>query len=134
MSSSAAPVQPPPPRPVRFTILGCADIARKISRAMRMLPPGAATVAAVGSHSEDKDRRFLAEIGFRTARVHGSYESLLGNPDVEAVYLPLPTTVAARGKHLLLEKHTALYAAELDAILGACNASGIQFMENIFYF
>jgi len=60
---------------------------------MRMLPPGAATVAAVGSHSKDKARRFLAEIGFPAARVHGSYESLLGNPDVEAMYLPLPTSL-----------------------------------------
>jgi predicted dehydrogenase len=122
---------------VCFGILGCADIARKISRAMRMLPPGAATIAAVGSRSEDKARRFVAEIGFPAARVHGSYESLLGDPDVEAVYLPLPTSlhvpwataVAARGKHLLLEKPTALCAAELDAILGACDAAGIQFMD-----
>ena len=57
---------------------------------MRMLPPGAATVAAVGSRSEDKARRFVAEIGFPAARVHGSYES---HPDVEAVYLPLGTSL-----------------------------------------
>lgn len=137
MSSPAAPVQPPPPRAVRFGVLGCADIARKVSRAMLMLPPGAATIAAVGSRSDDKARRFISEIGFPAARVHGSYESLLEDPDVEAVYLPLPTSlhvpwataVAARGKHLLLEKPTALCTAELDAILGACDASGVQFMD-----
>jgi len=137
MSSPAAPVQPAPPRPVRFGILGCADIARKVSRALLMLPPGAATVAAVGSRSEDKARRFIAETGLPAARPHGSYESLLGDPDVEAVYLPLPTSLhvpwataaAARGKHLLLEKPTALCAADLDAILAACDASGVQFMD-----
>jgi predicted dehydrogenase len=138
MSSPAAPVQPAPPRPVRFGILGCADIARKVSRALLMLPPGAATVAAVGSRSEDKARRFVAETGLPTARTHGSYESLLGDPDVEAVYLPLPTSLhvpwataaAERGKHLLLEKPTALCAADLDAILGACDAAGVQFMDS----
>lgn len=137
MSPSAVSVQPPPTHPVRFGILGCADIARKFSRAMLMLPPGAATVAAVGSRSEDKARRFVAETGLPAARLHGSYESLLGDPDVEAVYLPLPTSLhvpwataaAARGKHLLLEKPTALCAADLDAILGACDASGVQFMD-----
>lgn len=137
MSSSAAPAQPPPSRPVRFGILGCADIARKISRAMLMLPPGAATIVAVGSRSEDKACRFVAETGLLEARLHGSYESLLGDPDVEAVYLPLPTSlhvpwataVAARGKHLLLEKPTALCAADLDAIVGACDAYGVQFMD-----
>lgn len=138
MSSPAAPVQPAPPRPVRFGILGCADIARKVSRALLMLPPGAATVAAVGSRSEDKARRFVAETGLPAARPHGSYESLLGDPDVEAVYLPLPTSLhvrwataaAARGKHVLLEKPTALCAADLDAILAACDAAGVQFMDS----
>ncbi|RLN17303.1 oxidoreductase [Panicum miliaceum] len=137
MSGPAAPVQAAPPRPVRFGILGCADIARKFSRALLMLPPGAATVAAIGSRSEDKARRFIAETGLPAARPHGSYESFLGDADVEAVYLPLPTSLhvpwataaAARGKHLLLEKPTALCAADLDAILAACDASGVQFMD-----
>nr|CAB3494756.1 unnamed protein product [Digitaria exilis] len=137
MSSPAAPVQAAPPRPVRFGILGCADIARKVSRALLMLPPGVAAVAAVGSRSEEKARRFVAETGLPAARTHGSYESLLCDPGVEAVYLPLPTSLhvpwamaaSARGKHLLLEKPTALCAADLDAILAACDASGVQFMD-----
>jgi len=137
MSSAAAPDQRP--RPVRFGILGCADIARKISRAMPMLPPGAATIAAVGSRSEEKARLFVADntLDGAATRLHGSYEALLDDPDVDAVYLPLPTSLhvrwataaAARGKHVLLEKPTALCAADIDAILTACDAAGVQFMD-----
>jgi predicted dehydrogenase len=136
MSSAAAPDQPP--RPVRFGILGCASIARKLARAM-LLAPGAA-VASVGSRSEEKARLFAADNGLDVAatRLHGSYEALLDDPDVDAVYLPLPTSLhvrwataaAARGKHVLLEKPTALCAADLDAILAACDAAGVQFMDS----
>jgi predicted dehydrogenase len=53
------------------------------------------------------------------------------------VYVPLPTSLhvrwataaAARGKYLLLEKPTALCNADLDAILAACDAAGVQFMD-----
>jgi len=40
------------------------------------------------------------------------------------------TAAAARGKHVLLEKPTALCAADLDAILTACDAAGVQFMDS----
>ncbi|WVZ58852.1 hypothetical protein U9M48_009078 [Paspalum notatum var. saurae] len=134
MSSASAPAD----RPVRFGILGCAAIARKLARAM-LLAPGAA-VAAVGSRSEEKARLFAADNGLdvATTRLHGSYEALLDDPDVDVVYLPLPTSLhvrwataaAARGKHVLLEKPTALCAADLDAILAACDAAGVQFMDS----
>ncbi|KAF8722051.1 hypothetical protein HU200_022680 [Digitaria exilis] len=134
---------PPPPepehhhRPVRFGILGCAAIARKLARAIRLVP--GATIAAVGSRSESKARRFISENGLDGAavRAHGSYEALLDDPGVDAVYAPLPTglharwaaAAAARGKHVLLEKPAAPCAADLDAILAACDAAGVQFMD-----
>ncbi|KAF6986223.1 hypothetical protein CFC21_004009 [Triticum aestivum] len=139
--SSAAPAPAPeeqPPRPVRFGIMGCASIARKLARAMLLAAPAAA-VAAVGSRSEAKARLFAADNGLpAAARLHGSYEALLDDPAVDAVYLPLPTSLhvqwataaAARGKHVLLEKPTALCASDLDAILAACEASGVQFMDS----
>ncbi|KAL6883590.1 hypothetical protein ACP4OV_011004 [Aristida adscensionis] len=137
MPSAAAPDDEP--RPVRFGILGCANIARKVARAI-LLAPGAA-VAAVGSRSEEKARLFAADNGLLPAaaglRLHGSYEALLDDPAVDAVYVPLPTSLhvrwaaaaAARGKHVLLEKPAALCAADLDAILAACDAAGVQFMD-----
>ncbi|KAM0845262.1 hypothetical protein ACQ4PT_056498 [Festuca glaucescens] len=135
MSSAAAPEEPP--RPVRFGIMGCASIARKLARAMLLVAP-TAEVAAIASRSGDKARLFAADNGLPAGtRLHGSYEALLEDPDIDSIYLPLPTSLhlkwataaAARGKHLLLEKPTALCAADLDSILAACEASRVQFMD-----
>ncbi|CAA6658791.1 unnamed protein product [Spirodela intermedia] len=109
---------------VRFGIVGCAEIARKVSRAIRMAPN--ASIAAVGSRSGEKSRRFLAENDLDPAAVaaYGSYEEVLDDPKVDAVYMPLPTSL-----HLPWAKPTALCAADLDKILAACAAAGVQFMD-----
>ncbi|XP_020594203.1 uncharacterized oxidoreductase At4g09670-like, partial [Phalaenopsis equestris] len=123
-------------QPIRFGIMGCADIARKLSRAINLSPN--ATIVAVGSRSEEKARRFITDNGLpATTRPHGSYESLLDDAEVDAVYLPLPTSIhlqwavaaARKGKHILLEKPTALCVADLDRILEACESNGVQFMD-----
>ncbi|KAI0495344.1 hypothetical protein KFK09_025494 [Dendrobium nobile] len=122
--------------PIRFGIMGCADIARKICRAIGLAHN--ATVVAVGSRSADKARRFIADNGLpENTHVHGSYEELLEDPAVDAVYVPLPTSLhvhwavaaAGKGKHVLLEKPPALNAAELDRILEACEVNGVQIMD-----
>ncbi|PKA49095.1 putative oxidoreductase [Apostasia shenzhenica] len=122
--------------PVGFGIMGCAEIARKVCRAIGLAPN--ATVVAVGSRSVDKARRFIANNGLpEGTRAHGSYEDLLDDPKVDAVYVPLPTSLhvrwavaaAGKGKHVLLEKPTALCVAELDQILEACESNGVQFMD-----
>ncbi|XP_008810258.1 uncharacterized oxidoreductase At4g09670-like [Phoenix dactylifera] len=123
--------------PIRFGILGCAEIARKLCRAITLAPN--ATVVAVGSRSLDKAQRFIADNGLPPAtRAYGSYEAVLDDPAVDVVYLPLPTSLherwavaaAERGKHVLLEKPTALCAADLDRILEACRSRGVQFMDS----
>ncbi|KAG1334543.1 putative oxidoreductase [Cocos nucifera] len=123
--------------PIRFGILGCATIARKVYRAIALAPN--ATVVAVCSRSLDKAQRFIADNGLPpTTRAYGSYEAALDDPAVDAVYLPLPTSLHVRwavaaaehGKHVLLEKPTALCAADLDRILEACGSQGVQFMDS----
>ncbi|KAL5230798.1 hypothetical protein ABZP36_029574 [Zizania latifolia] len=103
-----------------------------------MLLASAAAVTTVASRSEGKALHFAVENGLPPgARLHGSYEALLDDPEV-AVYLPLPTslhvrwatTATARGKHVLLEKPTARCIADLDTILTACEAVGVQFMDD----
>ncbi|KAL6962584.1 hypothetical protein U1Q18_037541 [Sarracenia purpurea var. burkii] len=122
--------------PVRFGILGCANIARKVCRAIALSPNS--TISAVGSRSSDKASRFARENGLSpAAKIYGGYEAVLDDPDVDAVYVPLPTTLhlrwavlaAERRKHVLLEKPAALNVAELDRILEACESSGVQFMD-----
>lgn len=122
--------------PIKFGILGCAEIARKVSRAIILSRN--ATLYAVGSRSYDKAAKFAKENGFPdSAKVYGSYDAVLDDPDVDAVYVPLPTSLrvkwavlaAQKKKHLLLEKPVALNVADLDVVLEACESSGVQIMD-----
>ncbi|PIN00948.1 Dimeric dihydrodiol dehydrogenase [Handroanthus impetiginosus] len=122
--------------PIKFGILGCADIARKVSRAITLSPNS--TLYAVGSRSVEKAEKFARENGFpESAKVYGSYEAVLDDPDVDAVYIPLPTSLhikwavaaAQKKKHLLLEKPMALNVGDFDKILEACESSGVQIMD-----
>ncbi|KAK2651207.1 hypothetical protein Ddye_018696 [Dipteronia dyeriana] len=73
----------------------------------------------------------------RGCEIYGSYEALLDDPDIEAVYLPLPTSlhvkwpvvVAQKNKHLLMEKLVALNVTEIYVIVKACEGNGVQFMD-----
>lgn len=70
-------------------------------------------------------------------RIYGSYDEVVEDSGVDAVYIPLPTSLhvrwavaaANKKKHVLVEKPAALDVAELDLILEACEANGVQFMD-----
>ncbi|CAN4122172.1 unnamed protein product [Withania somnifera] len=124
------------PSPVRFGILGCASIARKVSRAIAL--SSNATISAIGSRTIEKATAFAKENGYPlTTKIYGSYEAVLDDPEVDAVYVPLPTSLhlkwavlaAQKKKHVLLEKPVALNVKELDVILGECESNGVQFMD-----
>ncbi|KAL3830487.1 hypothetical protein ACJIZ3_019289 [Penstemon smallii] len=120
---------------IKFGILGCAGIARKVSRLDLIFSP----TYAVGSRSYEKAAKFAKENGFpESAKVYGSYDAVLDDPDVDAVYIPLPTSLhikwavlaARKKKHVILEKPVALNVAELDEILAECESSGVQIMDS----
>lgn len=122
--------------PVRFGILGCANIARKVSRAINLSPNS--TICALGSRSIEKASSFASSNGFpASVKLYGSYAAVLDDPDVDVVYVPLPTSLhvqwavlaAEKKKHVLLEKPVALNVKELDAILEACESNGVQFKD-----
>lgn len=105
-----------------------------------------ATVAAarcevVAIASRDLGRAESAASGLGIARAFGSYEDLLADPDVDAVYNPLPnhlhaewTIAAARaGKHVLCEKPLATNAAEAEGMIRVCEAEGVLLMEAFMY-
>jgi predicted dehydrogenase len=79
-------------------------------------------IRAIASRSEDDARRAAGALGIPVA--YGSYEALLADPDIEAVYNPLPNhlhvpltlAAAAAGKHVLCEKPIAMNAAEAEQL------------------
>jgi predicted dehydrogenase len=107
--------------PVRWGILSTANIGtQKVIPGMRK--SSLLEVTAIASREPQKARAAAAALGIPVA--HGSYEALLADPSIEAIYNPLPnhlhvpmTLAAARaGKHVLCEKPMAIRAGELDAL------------------
>ena len=124
--------------PVRWGVVGCADIAvRKVVPALRASTHGEVLAIA----SRDERRAATTAGGLGIPRAYGSYDALLADPDVEAVYIPLPNHLhrewtiraAAAGKHVLCEKPLALTAAEAEEMVDACAAAGVLLMEAFMY-
>lgn len=132
MTSADAP-------PLRFGILGCAGIAEKFCVSVSE-SGGAAVVHAVGSRSLEKCQKWIAE-NCPGATAHGSYDAVLEDDQVQAVYLPLPTALrtdwalkaAAKGKHIVCEKPIGLTAFEAAKIVEACREAKVQFMDNTMF-
>lgn len=82
-------------REVRFGILGCANIARTLVKAMKLLPE--VRIHAIASRSEAKAKEFAAANGLETAIAYGSYDALLDDADIDAVYIPLPRAFTSTG-------------------------------------
>jgi predicted dehydrogenase len=123
------------PRPeVRIGVLGAARITRTALLDPARRVPGA-TVVAVAARSVDRARVYADRTGI--ARVHGSYEALLADPDVDAVYLPLPAALhegwvlaaVAAGKHVLCEKPFTANAAAAQRVDAAARAGSVVVME-----
>ncbi|GBG82532.1 hypothetical protein CBR_g34908 [Chara braunii] len=121
---------------IRFGILGCAHISRKNIRAMNMLKDVEAY--AVASRSLAKAEAHAVATGMKPgSKCYGSYEELLEDPLVDVVYVPLPSglhlewvnKIAAKGKHVLLEKPVAMSIEEFDKMLEVCQQAGVQLMD-----
>lgn len=119
---------------MRWGILGAAKFALQHMGPAIHAAKGTELVALATS-SADKAAPFRA---FAPAlHVHGSYESLLADPAVDAVYIPLPNTLhlewslkaIAAGKHVLTEKPMTMQAAEFDRLIAARDASGLLVAE-----
>ena len=121
--------------PMRFGILGCASIAVKFCQSVA--DSGDAVVYAVASRSAERAQCWATN-HCAGAITYGSYQALLDDDHVQAVYLPLPTAVrtewalkaVAKRKHILTEKPVAPDAAEALRIMDACWKSGVQYMDN----
>jgi predicted dehydrogenase len=123
---------------VRWGILGAADIAvHKVIPAMA--DAEMCSVDAIASRSEERARQTAERFGI--PRSYGSYQDLLEDSDIEAVYIPLPNhlhlewtlAAAAAGKHILCEKPLAMSSADARTMIDACDAAGVKLMEAFMY-
>jgi predicted dehydrogenase len=125
-------------KPLRLGILGCANIARQFAR--DVAPSDAVRIVAVASRNEQNAASFAQANGI--GRHHGSYAALLADPEVEAVYVPLPNSMHAEwtikaaeaGKHILCEKPLALDYAQARSMFDAAERHGVMLLEAYPYY
>ena len=123
---------------VRIGILGTARIAKTVIPQIAASPH--ANVAAVASRSLDKARQFAAEFGIEIA--HGSYDALLTDANVDAIYIPLPPSMhcewtmkaAAAGKHVLCEKPLAINATQAQQMIDAAVRHQIVLLDAVMWY
>ncbi|MEJ0060796.1 MAG: Gfo/Idh/MocA family oxidoreductase [Terricaulis sp.] len=119
--------------PLRIGILGTARIARDFCTGVRGSEKVA--VVAIASREAEKAESFARE--FAIERAHGSYEALVADDDVDAIYNPLPNSLhapwsiraAEAGKHVLCEKPLALNEGEVHAIFAAAARNEVHIRE-----
>jgi D-xylose 1-dehydrogenase (NADP+, D-xylono-1,5-lactone-forming) len=113
---------------LRLGLLSTANINRMLLGGARIAED--VEVVAVASRSGDRAASYAAEHGI--ARAHGSYEALLGDPDVDAVYVPLPNSLHVEwsiraleaGKHVLSEKPLTRHPQDAEAAFDAADRAG----------
>src|ERR1700747_1296051 len=92
-------------------------------------------IAAIASRDLKRARAAAAELGI--AKAYGSYDELLNDPEIDAIYNPLPNHLhvplsiraAEAGKHVLCEKPIGLSAAEARALIAARDKAGVKIGE-----
>lgn len=123
---------------LRWGIIGGAGIAQgAVMPAIKQSQYG--VLAAVASRNIDKAQQLADQ--FQLENAYDSYESLLADDSIDAVYIPLPNHLhlewtlraAAAGKHVLCEKPLALTAAEAQEMVDACQKAGIHLAEAFMY-
>jgi predicted dehydrogenase len=119
---------------VRWGIIGVANIAtRKVIPAMQR--GERSQIVAIASRDVERAKKAAAELGI--SRTYGSYEELLADPDIEAIYNPLPNHLhvpwsiraAEAGKHVLCEKPISLTVEEGRSLIEARDRTGVKIGE-----
>src|ERR1700761_458745 len=119
---------------LRWGVLSTASIGmRKVLPAMQL--GRYTTIDAIASRDLTKAREAAAKLGI--ARAYGSYEELLADPEIDAIYNPLPNqlhvpwTIKAleAGKDVLCEKPLGMTAAEAESLLAVRSITGKKIGE-----
>jgi D-xylose 1-dehydrogenase (NADP+, D-xylono-1,5-lactone-forming) len=126
------------PEPVRWGMLSVANIGVK-HVVPAILASTNGLLMAVASRNPHRARELFAHIP--QVRIYGAYESLLDDPEIEAVYIPLPNSLHAEwtikaleaGKHVLCEKPLAVTAHQARTMVEAARANDRLLMEAFMY-
>src|SRR5688572_7857424 len=122
---------------LNWGILGTGNIAKAFAQGLAVSKTG--KLVAIGSRSQEKADAFGAELN--VPHRHGSYDALLADPDVDAIYIATPhpqhaewaIKAAEAGKHLLVEKPLGMNAHEASAIVEAALEHDVFLMEAFMY-
>jgi D-xylose 1-dehydrogenase (NADP+, D-xylono-1,5-lactone-forming) len=123
--------------PVKWGIISTADINRKVIPGAHASPK--VDLVAVASRDQARADAYAAEWGI--PRAYGSYEALLDDPEIEAVYISLPNTLhcpwsikaVAAGKHVLCEKPLSRHTQEVEEAFHAAEDADRFLMEAFMY-
>ncbi|MEO2020931.1 MAG: Gfo/Idh/MocA family oxidoreductase [Pirellulaceae bacterium] len=123
-------------KPLRWGILGTGNIAAKFAAQLNATDHG--QLVATGSRTLANADAFAGQHG---GQGHGSYEQLVADPQVEAIYNSLPNSLHASwsiagmqaGKHVLCEKPLAATTAEIEQMFATADATGMKLMEAFMY-
>src|SRR6476661_6086726 len=124
-------------RKLKWGVLGAARINRRFLPGLKAA--NNAELVGIASRDEAKARQAADQWGAPMA--YGSYEALLADPQIEAVYIPLPnslhiewaTKAAQAGKHVLSEKPLALQPEEIGPLEEIALRNGVNVMEAFMY-
>jgi predicted dehydrogenase len=122
---------------LRWGILGVARINQRLLPAFALAKHG--QLRAIASRSPSRAREAADRAGIPTA--YGSYDELLADPDIDAVYIPLPNALhgewtrraAERGKHILCEKPLTPTAPEAEELVAYCAARKVKLMDGFMW-
>ncbi len=123
--------------PVRWGIVSTADINRKVIPGAKESPK--VELMAVASRTPERADEYAREWGIE--RAYGSYEELLEDPEIEAVYISLPNTMHVEwsiraleaGKHVLCEKPLSRHPDDVAAAFDAADRTGRLLTEAFMY-
>lgn len=123
--------------PLRMGVLGCANIAKQFTRDVQSST--SVSIDAVASRDMQKANTFAQSL--KIARAYGSYETLIADPTIDAIYIPLPNSLHAEwairamegGKHVLCEKPLALSLAQAQSMFQTARQHGVMLLESYPY-
>jgi predicted dehydrogenase len=123
---------------INIGVLGAANIAKQFIRDTRSSTQ--IKVTTIASRSKEKSELFAKENGLELS--YGTYEELLADKAIHAIYLPLPNSMHAEwaikaaeaGKHILCEKPLALSATQANSMFAAARSNHVYLLESFPYF